>query len=58
MVSVSTILKKKLGDSELSNSLVARVYRRKILQIAIEGQRKNGIHRYRVSFCTVFFLCL
>ena len=40
-MSVSTILKKKIGDSELSNSLVARVYRRKILQIAIVGQRKK-----------------
>ena len=34
-------LKKKIGDSELSNSLVARVSRRKILQIAIVGQRKK-----------------
>ena len=34
-------LEKKIGDSELSKSLVARVYRRKILKIAIEGQRKK-----------------
>ena len=34
-------LKKKIGDSKLSKSLVARVYRRKILQIAIVGQRKK-----------------
>ena len=39
-VSLNDFTEKK-GDSELSKSLVARVYRRKFLQIAIEGQRKK-----------------
>ena len=61
-MSVSTILRKK-GDSELSKSLVARVYRRKILQIAVEGWRKKWnpplscVILY-VFFFHVFKLCM
>ena len=47
-------LKKKIGDSELSKSLVARVYRRKILRIAIEGQRKKWNPPLSCVICTFF----
>ena len=56
-VSLNDFTEKK-GDSELSKSLVARVYRRKFLQIAIEGQRKKWDPPLSCVILYGFFSCL